>query len=273
MATFSEFEKFYNEVAGLSKVYTVGELLLSAPDEFVTLKHDVECKVKKAYKLCLIEKSAGLRGTYYVQRELLKDKKNIEYLKKMQALGAEICYHHEVMDEADGDIDRACEIFEKSLSEFKKEGFCLSSVCQHGNPTRSGAGYSSNRDFLRDERVKRKFESVVDIMVNASEKIGTYTYISDHGYSWKIIPEPETDDKEGKKEHIALSGFEGISEVVNNDKRVIISIHTHRIASCAFTYFLSLVRFKVLRATARLLMRVPFLKKRLAGRYRLARKV
>ncbi|MCK4735857.1 MAG: hypothetical protein KAT65_25610, partial [Methanophagales archaeon] len=48
-------------------------------------------------------------------------------------MGHEIGYHYEVMDKAEGDIEKAIRIFEDELKEFRK--ICdVNTICMHGNP-------------------------------------------------------------------------------------------------------------------------------------------
>ncbi|MBR7111214.1 MAG: hypothetical protein IKC83_04990 [Clostridia bacterium] len=266
MPTYTELDKLHRNIKG--KVFLIKDVL-AGQDEFVCLKRDVECKVKKAYKLCLSESKLGLRATYYVQHSLLKKEKNVAYLKKMQALGADICYHHDVMDANGGDVEKALLDFENKLNDFSSSGFCTATVCQHGNPIANRVGYTSNRDFFRNENVCKKYPEIVDVVVNMSQKTGTYTYISDHRYKWKEILDPEKDDSESKE----LENLSQVIAMTNEKKRVIISVHTHRLNANKFTEKLSSIKFNFIRRTARLLMRIPFLKKFMARHYYLARKV
>ena len=267
MSTYKEQKKLLQSLQK-ERVELISSVVKEKKTNYICLKRDVECKAKKAYKLCKIESELGMRATYYVQHALLKSKKELKYLKAMQSLGADICYHHDVMDANGGDIEKAKADFEKKLADFSSNAFSIDTVCQHGNPVINRVGYSSNRDFLRDESVKNKYPDLVDVVVNLSQKTGTYTYISDHGRSWKVVLEPEKDESE----HIKLDSA-SLFVVANQNDRVIISMHPHRLNANKFTEFLSQTKFNFIRAVAKTLMRVPFLKKIMSRYYYLARKV
>ncbi len=266
MPTYTELDKLHRSIER-EKVFLIKDVL-DGQDEFVCLKRDVECKVKKAYKLCLAESKLGLKSTYYVQHDLLKKERNVSYLKKMQALGADICYHQDVMDANGGNVEKALLDFENKLNDFVSLGFCGATVCQHGNPIANREGYTSNRDFFRSEIVCKKHSEIVDVVVNMSQKTGTYTYISDVGRSWKEVLDPEQDGSKTRK----LGGINEVIATTQKEKRVIISVHTHRLNANKFTEKISSIKFNFIRRTARLLMRIPFLKKFMARFYYLARK-
>ena len=55
-----------------------------------------------------------------------------------------------------------------------------------------------------------------DIVVNFKEKTGvTYTYISDAGYSWNIIGDPENNDRSSEIPNTPLKGFSEILKLIN----------------------------------------------------------
>lgn len=137
-------------------IYSVpaAEILQGREGQFLTLKHDVETDVPKAYEMAKIEKKYGHKGSYYVQAYLLEEKKNIDLLRKMQQMGHEISYHYDVMDACGGDIVAAMEAFAENLRLFTASGFEIVTLCQHGNPVVERKGYHSNRDFFRNEKVR-----------------------------------------------------------------------------------------------------------------------
>ena len=99
---------------------------------YLVLKHDVETNVRSAFRIAEIEHRYGHCGSYYVQINLLQDVGNIELLQKMQEMGHEISYHHDVMDSNRGDIGQAVKEFEENRLLFEKNGFPVLTVCQHG---------------------------------------------------------------------------------------------------------------------------------------------
>lgn len=242
---------------------------------FIVLKHDVETNVKKAYKMSLIEHKFGHRGSYYVQAYLMHNEKNIILLKKMQVMGHEISYHYDVMDSTKGDFDKAMIEFESNKRLFEKNGFELSTVCQHGNPLIERKGYASNRDFFRDETVKKTYPLISDIMVNYKFfKSVDYLYFSDAGRKFKMIYDPlyndiiNSDDKNIGYDNLVL-----LAKQLHNDGCYIISTHPHRWTNFYISCILKNVFFKLIKAVAIFLYKIPFMRKVFSKYYYLAKKI
>ena len=172
-----DYGKIKKEITRLQELY--------ADKNFLILKHDVETNPQKALALAKIENRYGHCGVYYVQAYLLKDSNNVEILKKISELGHEVSYHHDVMDSNSGDLAKAMDEFESNRCIFEKYGFSINTVCQHGNPVVERNGYTSNRDFFRNETVRKKYGEIAEIMVNYREKVNAdFKYISDAGYGY-----------------------------------------------------------------------------------------
>ena len=164
--TYQHWDDFCRELAERD-VRSIPTMEIQASStNYVVLKHDVETNVPKAYRLATIEHKYGHRGSYYVQAYLLHDAANIRLLQEMQQMGHEISYHYDVMDSCKGDLDKAIKEFADNKQLFEKNGFVISTVCQHGNPVVERVGYTSNRDFFRSERVRALYPNITDVMVN-----------------------------------------------------------------------------------------------------------
>lgn len=242
--------------------------------KYLVLKHDVETNVRSAFRMAQIEHDYGHRGSYYVQAYLLDDEKNIQLLQKMQDMGHEISYHYDVMDSCKGNLEKATEEFEANRKCFEENGFLVTTVCQHGNPVVERVGYTSNRDFFRSEKVQALYPNVADIMVNYPQKYQTeYLYFSDAGRIFKQIFDPinndvtPSDDQNTPYENLdaLLSGLSG--EVGN-----IISTHPHRWTASAVKYVIKNAVFKTAKFLAKLLLKIPFMKKLMSRFYYLAKK-
>lgn len=242
---------------------------------YLTLKHDVETNVKKAFIIAEIEHRYGHRGSYYVQAYLLNDSENIKILKKMQQMGHEISYHYDVMDSNKGNIDCAIKEFEKNKQKFEKNGFDLVTVCQHGNPVVERIGYTSNRDFFRKKEVQEKYSSISDIMVNFKEKANTeYSYFSDAGRKFKRIFDPINNDiNDSSDNDVVYENLEELFKELKNDGSYILSTHPHRWTKSITVYIVKTLMFKVLRFTAKIMMKIPFAKKIMSRYYYLAKKI
>lgn len=241
---------------------------------YIVLKHDVETDVPRAIELAKIEHKYGHRGSYYVQAYLMKDKKNIDFLKQMQQMGHEISYHYDVMDSNKGNLDNAIAEFETNKRIFEENGFSITTVCQHGNPVVERIGYTSNRDFFRSQRIQDLYPDIADIMVDYKEKYHTdYTYYSDAGRKFSAIYDPinndivSSDDKNIKYENLD-EVFTAMQKVDN----VILSTHPHRWTKSTMEYIVKNGVFKVVRSTAKLLLHISGMKKFMGRYYYLAKK-
>lgn len=247
----------------------------SNSDRYLVLKHDVETDVKRAHRLAAIEQRYGHRGSYYVQAYLLSDAGNASLLKEIQEMGHEVSYHYDVMDACRGDLEAAILEFEKNRLLFEKHGLPIETVCQHGNPIVERVGYTSNRDFFRAERVRTLYPAISDIMVNYKEQRGTeYRYYSDAGRRFKQIYDPLTNDlTDSSDRDIPYDSFAALCEAVCEEGNAIVSTHPHRYTRSSVIYRMKAAAFAVIRKTAKLLAKIPFMRKFMSRYYHLAKKL
>lgn len=241
---------------------------------YLVLKHDVETDVSRALALASIEQKYGHRGSYYVQAYLLDSPENVQMLTKMQAMGHEISYHYDVMDSCKGDIDKAIAEFDANKKKFEDNGFMLETLCQHGNPIVERVGYTSNRDFFRSQKVQEQYPNLSDIMVNFKAVHGTdYTYYSDAGRQFKMIFDPLTNDIVNSDDQNVI--YMDLNAVFSSfgEQNVIISTHPHRWTKSAVIYGVKTAVFKVIKAIAKVLAKLPFMKKLMSKYYYLAKKI
>ena len=101
------------------------------PNRCIIIRHDIDRKPERALKMATIENDLGVKSTYYFRM-----KKGVfipEIIKGIANMGHEVGYHYEVLDKAEGDIEKAIRIFEDELKEFRK--ICdVKTICMHGNP-------------------------------------------------------------------------------------------------------------------------------------------
>lgn len=240
----------------------------------IVLKHDVETNVKRAFEIARIEHENGHCGSYYVQAYLLDKERNVQLLKKMQEMGHEISYHHDVMDSCRGNLDCAIEEFGKNKKRFEDCGFQITTVCQHGNPIVERSGYTSNRDFFRSDRVQNLYPDISDIMVNYQQKYVTnYQYYSDAGRCFRHIYDPLNNDIIDTSEKDTIySGLDDLLLSLNGDSHYMISIHPHRWTRFSVPYMVKSALFYVARNTAKQLIKMPLLKKAMSKYYYLAKR-
>lgn len=276
--TYKKWEAFCKSLSDSRIISQTAQSILcgTATEPYLVLKHDVETDVMKAYVLAAIESKFGHRGSYYVQAYLLGDEQNVQILQSIQNMGHEVSYHYDVMDACKGDIDAAITEFEKHKNIFESAGFQITTVCQHGNPVVDRVGYTSNRDFFRNARVKALYPEIADIMVNFKSLAHTdYLYYSDAGRRFQMIYDPlfndlvNSDDKNVYYEDLVALQEAGTIGKEN----VIISTHPHRWTKSAVEYKCKETIFKGIKCTAKVLMKIPLMKRIMGKYYYLAKKI
>jgi hypothetical protein len=242
--------------------------------QYLILKHDVETNVRRAYRIAKIEHKYGHRCSFYIQAYLLKNKKNIELLRKMQNFGHEISYHHDVMDYAKGDINIALSEFMKNLELFIDKGFNIWTVCQHGNPLIERVGYHSNRDFFRSKVIQETFPEIVDIMVNfKEEKNLDYLYFSDAGRVIHLVVDPINNDLcYSDEKNLIIKNLDLLLNYLLSNN-CIISIHPHRWEINGIAFYFKKTSFIIIRWMARKMYKYQLFKNILNKYYYLAKKI
>jgi len=259
---------------GMQGTPACGVLKQSAGRPYVVLKHDVETNVASAFQMAKIEHRFGHRGSYYVQAYLLRNEENIRMLREMQAMGHEISYHYDVLDSNHGDMEQAMVAFQNDLELFERHGFQIATVCQHGNPVIERIGYHSNRDFFRNETVQARYPDLADIMVDFKAKAGTdYLYFSDAGRRFHLIFDPIHNDLiDSSDKDAPCEDLDAVLDMIDTGNGIV-SVHPHRWTSSALGYRVKTGLFKVIRFTAKKLMKIPLFKKIMGKYYYLAKKI
>lgn len=277
MFYYRNWERFCQWVAASGiPTYTAEQSLQAvATSRFIVLKHDVETSVDKAHRLACIEHRYGLCGSYYVQAYLLNDEHSVGLLQEMQRWGHEISYHYDVLDAHAGNYQEADVEFRQNLQRFARHGFHFSTICQHGNPIRNRVGYTSNRDFFRNEDIRSRYPRLVDMVVNYSRHIQRpYLYISDVGYRWNLITEPETTDLHPQVPNTVIGNFSSLkAQIETSACCFVISTHPHRWTENAARIYLRIAVFRLIRPAVLTLKRIPFVAHLLNRYYYLAKKI
>ncbi|MFM1746083.1 MAG: hypothetical protein RLZZ630_2020 [Bacteroidota bacterium] len=101
------------------------------PEKVVILRHDVDNKPKQSLEKARIEYDAGIRSTYYFR--IVEESNDPEVIEKIASLGHEIGYHYEDLSLANGEFDKAIDLFAKHLQYFRKF-YPVKTICMHGSP-------------------------------------------------------------------------------------------------------------------------------------------
>ena len=270
------YNNWHNFCSSINKskirTFRAAELLADKKTEqFIVFKHDVETNPAKALELAEIENKHGIKGSYYVQAYLLDNPENVKIFQQIKNLGHEVSYHYDVLDANSGDFEKE---FKENLQKFETAGFEIKTVCQHGNPVKNRVGYSSNRDFFRNKTIAEQYNEISDIVVNFKEKSRTnYIYISDAGYAWNIISDPENNDRIKGAPDIKLRGFEEILSKIDEGHSIILSTHPHRWKKSKLGIYFKIGMFKTVRSSVKFLTKIPGIKNVLNRFYFLAKKI
>jgi len=138
--TYFKYIKFCKTLCNSNLIIITLEDYLSmekAPEKFAIIRHDIDDEVDLTYamKMAKTEHELGIKATYYFRTN--EKVFNAQYIKDISDLGHEIGYHYEVLGEAEGDFEKAIELFERELGSFRK--ICdVKTIAQHGGPLKKG---------------------------------------------------------------------------------------------------------------------------------------
>ena len=265
--TFKKWDEICFFISQNFDTISAFQLKSNKVSNIIVIKHDVEDKPNNALRLAKIENKYGINATYYFQGDLVVDNKKI--IQEIKELGHEIGYHYDVMDSNEGEYSDAIIEFSDYLNIFNDIGIVIMSVCPHGNPLKIRSNWSSNKDFFRSKEVQEKYSNIFDLSCHLP-KITKFSYISDAGYSWKLIDDFEENDRLKTNDIQIKDIFETIS---NSNKPLIISTHPHRWKKSLISNFLRKIIFTLSKKIAKKLYKISFLKRLINKFYYLARKI
>lgn len=142
-------------------------------DRFVLMRHDVDRMPRNSLKTAKIEHELGIKATYYFRSTQSVFRPDI--MKQISDMGHEIGYHYETLSEANGDPDKAIELFQSHLDAFR--GVCdVRTICMHGRPLSK----YDNRNLWNTNDFK-DFGITGEAYLSAGDELN---YFSDTGRSW-----------------------------------------------------------------------------------------
>lgn len=112
-------------------------------------------------------------------------------------------------------------------------------------------------------------------MVDFKTKANTdYLYFSDAGRRFNLIYDPINNDLVNSDDkNIPCDDLNAVLEQIGEGNNAIISIHPHRWCSSQAGYTVKTTAFKAIRFTAKLVLKIPFMKKLMGRFYYLAKKI
>ncbi|MHA6332444.1 hypothetical protein ACXYL9_02070 [Qipengyuania sp. CAU 1752] len=238
------------------------------------LKHDVEARIDRAVRMARIEAEEGHCATYYVQGDLLESKGADAQLQEIAGLGHEVSFHYDVLDSNEGDYNAAQAEFAQYCARFTALGNKVTTVCPHGNPTKSRDGWNSNKDFFRSVKVRERYPDMIDIVVDFPSLFPQGRYLSDAGRVLRAIGSISSNDlsNETAMDDGEAIEWEDLAGLVERHCGVVMSIHPHRFYENELAHKGELMAFNALKSAYLKLKHIPIVQSAANRFYKLARK-
>jgi len=200
------------------KVMTMKEYL-EDPDpslKVVILRHDVDRNPGNALKMAELESELGLSATYYFRKRRQTFKP--EVIRSIARMGHEIGYHYEALVKAKGDYERAIQIFEDELNQFRQ--ICdVATISMHGSPLSK----YDNRNLW--QRYDFKAFGIIG-EAYLSIDYGKVVYFTDTGRGWDA-QRYNLRDRVGSSWNLPVSSTDDLIAVIRNHKVNQLCIQTH----------------------------------------------
>lgn len=231
----------------------------------IIVKHDVECNSGKALEIAKISSQYNIRSVYYFQIDVFQN--NINIAKKIEDLGHTIGYHYDVLDQSSGNYKLALDLFRYNLKVFSDSGFEIRHICPHGNPTLRRDGWNSNKDFMRNEKIRFEFDFLEDIVIDF-KKLDINTYVSDAGYGFKEIGSISSNDVENIPDKNITLDYSYFSTA----GQCLLSTHPHRWCDNDFEFIFKKLVFFTAKKLYKIASIIPGMNYLFDGLYFLARR-
>ncbi len=111
--------------------YTVCDYISKPLDKCILLRHDVDLLPYNSLSFAKIQSDLGIKGTYYFRS--IPESWDEKVIKEINSLDHEVGYHYETMDTANGDIDKAWDLFRFNLDRLRSL-VGVKTICMHGSP-------------------------------------------------------------------------------------------------------------------------------------------
>jgi len=129
------------------KIYAVDEYIREKPEKnVVVLRHDVDVNPHQALLMAKLERSLGVKSTYYFR--YIPRVFNESIIKSIGEMGFEVGYHYETLDKSYGNFPEAISLFKNELESFRKIA-PVKTVCSHGNVVRNKHYSGLNYDIFK----------------------------------------------------------------------------------------------------------------------------
>jgi hypothetical protein len=203
-------------------------------NNFVIIRHDIDRKPLNALKMAELENEIGVRSTYYFRYPYTF---KVEIIKRIIDMGHEIGYHYEVLSKANGDHEKAKELFEKELGKFR-EIYDVKTICMHGSPLSK----FDNRDLWKAYNFT-SFGIIGESYLSLGKDVD---YFSDTGRNWNS-KNKKRDFIPGKVERFSVDATADLIDLIeaSEPNRICVVAHPERWASAQSEWLLAYVKDSV----------------------------
>ncbi len=113
----------------------------------ILLRIDVERNLYHHERVAELLFERNIPATFYFHTRYNTYKPDV--LKRIEALGHEVGFHHECLDRSRGNFEKARDLFAREVSKFREDGFNLKTVCSYGELGLKKVGYKTNHDLFK----------------------------------------------------------------------------------------------------------------------------
>jgi hypothetical protein len=201
------------------KVFTVYNWYKENPKKGLLIRHDIDRWAENSLDIATLENDFNIKTTYYFRKTKDSFKPNI--INEIARLGHEIGYHYEDLSLANGNFEKAKELFSFHLSRLR-EIADVKTCAMHGRPFSK----YDNRDLWGKFQLKDfDLDSEAFLSIDYSD---TY-YFTDTGRSWAENSANLRDKVKTNKIADISSTNELIEFIYNNpDEKIALVVHTER---------------------------------------------
>lgn len=214
--TTHKFRQLCEAISSTYPTVTMNEYLNNKhPERFILMRHDVDRMPGNSLTTAKIEHELGIRATYYFRS--CKSVFKPDIICKIRDMGHEIGYHYETLSEANGNPEKAIDIFQSHLDDFRQ--ICeVKTISMHGRPLSkfNNLNLWNNHDF-------RDFGIIGEAYLSAGDDLN---YLSDTGRTWSFGSNLR-DYIPGKNEQVFANTTADLIELIINEKYNNFYILTH----------------------------------------------
>ncbi|MGB9928798.1 MAG: polysaccharide deacetylase family protein [Methanosarcina sp.] len=205
--TKHKFQKLCEAVASTYPTVTIAEYMEKKhPDSFILMRHDVDRIPERALATAKIEYELGIKSTYY-----FRTTKNVfkpQIIRQIYEMGHEIGYHYETLSEANGNSEKAIDLFKSHLENLRQ--ICdVKTICMHGRPLSK----YDNRELWKTYNFK-DFGITGEAYLSVGKELN---YFSDTGRTWAFRSNLR-DYIPGKTERIFADTTDELIELIESRK-------------------------------------------------------